>query len=112
MRFARPLLIAVLSFVIGFLLAGCEQRRLVDTEIKEYTLVDVRPPKRFYITLMDKKTGQVYKNLYVSKRCSAWKKAVIGKSYRFVENTYAVDGVLMNPRPSVSGFCTYLKNNP
>lgn len=41
-----------------------------NVEIRQYLLVDYRPPKHVYVTLKDTKTNQVYNDMYVSKHCS------------------------------------------
>lgn len=45
------------------------------TEIRQYILVDYRPPKHVYVTLKDTNTNRVYADLYVSKHCTFGVKA-------------------------------------
>lgn len=53
-----------------------EREKVSDVvEIRQYLLVDYRPPKHVYVTLKDTKTNQVYNDMYVSKHCSFGVKA-------------------------------------
>lgn len=40
------------------------------TELRQFVLVDWAPPKHFYVTLKDAKSGDLHERLYVSKHCS------------------------------------------
>ena len=51
------------------------------SEIRRFILVTWNPPKRFYVTLKDVETGQVYESQYVSKHCNAHHKLVKGDQY-------------------------------
>lgn len=46
-------------------------RTELSTEIRRFELVDWNPPKHFYVTLKDVKTGVLHENVYVSKHCAA-----------------------------------------
>ncbi len=68
----------VLFAPLGFMAANkivsddsAARERVSDgTEIRQYILVDYRPPKHVYVTLKDTKTNQVYTDMYVSKHCT------------------------------------------
>jgi len=77
----------VFALFFTFLLVGCGDREVSRVE-KTYEVVDIKPPKRFYVSLRDTQTGQVYKDLYVSKRCSHWQKLKINSQWKFPEVTY------------------------
>lgn len=105
----RLLFLALL--VIG--LTGCDlaalKTNVVDRKAKQYVLVGINPPKRFYVTLRDIETGRIIKDLYVSKRCSSWKKARIGEVITFNEVTYEDGRGNRTISVDVKGFCKLLK---
>ena len=70
------------------MLAACTPAQKISEETRAYTLLDYNPPKRFYVDLKDNKTGEVFKNIYVSKRCSNHKNLQIGATYDLTRVTY------------------------
>lgn len=94
---------------LAFFLLGCAPRAEVAmTETRQYILLDIDPPKHFKITIQDKISGQIYRDLRVSKRCSAWRSAKINNVYDFKLTTYVKDGRTFTGEPYVKGFCDYL----
>jgi hypothetical protein len=70
--------------LLGLLLvASCkepEPRRYTKSVQDEYEVTEVNPPKHFYVTLKNLRTGEVYKHEYVSKHCNTWREtAYVGK---------------------------------
>lgn len=61
---------------------------LKSSEYRKFELVQINPPKRMYVTLKDVETGEIHKNIYVSKRCSNWENNKIGDIYLLNYKTY------------------------
>jgi hypothetical protein len=82
----------VLLISIGLsVLTGCEPRKqdpVVSAVDKKYAIVDINPPKHFYVDIQDVETKEIYKNQYVSKHCNAYQKLKIGSVWNFQEVTY------------------------
>ena len=55
--------------------SGARERVSTGTEIRQYILVNYRPPKHVYVTIKDTATDQVYTDVYVSKHCTFGVKA-------------------------------------
>jgi hypothetical protein len=74
----------VTALVLAVLVAGCSKGPEEVSGFNEtvtLTLTGFKPPKRAYATFTDS-NGQVYQDIYVSKRCSNWKtKALVGKEF-------------------------------
>lgn len=75
---------------IALFLTGCigEDYVVVKKRIKQYEVVGIDPPKRFFVDLRDIETGHVYKHERVSKRCSNWRKLRLGSTWTFTERTH------------------------
>lgn len=66
-------LFAPLGFMVANTVAPDDsvRERVSDgTEIRQYILVDYRPPTHVYVTLKDTNTNWVYADMYVSKHCT------------------------------------------
>jgi hypothetical protein len=79
-------------------------------EIKEshkFTVIDVDPPKRFYITVQDNETGVIYRHMYVSKRCAFYStKVPIGSVWKFdLITKYYYDGRVVKEVDGYSNIC-------
>ena len=48
---------------------------------KSVTLLEVDPPKRFYVTLRDNTDDSVIERIYVAKRCSGYQKIPVGSTF-------------------------------
>ena len=83
-RVAFALLLLALSLLM---LSGCEVPKEVAVEDRFYEVVDINPPKRFYVTLRDLKTAEVFE-VYVSKRCWTWRELKIGSTVTLERVTY------------------------
>ncbi len=69
-------------------LAGCEAEQLVERRTQAFEVTVVKPPKHFYVTLKNVDTGQVFSDVYVSKRCSRWKEVPVGAHLNLSVATY------------------------
>ena len=69
-------------------LTGCTRGELVETTSQTFEVTHVDPPKRFRVTLRNVDTGQVFEDVYVSKRCSRWKEVPVGTEFSLVVGTY------------------------
>jgi hypothetical protein len=65
-------------------------------EVQRYMLVDWNPPKHFYVTLKNMKTGFVAENVYVSKHCNA-----ASSLQRNVEYNLQVQSYTLSNRPGM-----------
>ena len=84
MKSGFVVLALVLSLVVGCGLPAKEVKR----EDREFVVVEVDPPKRFYLSFRDVVNGAHYDNVYVQKRCSGWEKAFQGSTWTLPEITY------------------------
>lgn len=108
----KNIFIVTLAAVI-LSLFGCNYGIEVGRKVKEYEVVHINPPKRFYVDLKDIETGVIYKSEYVSKRCSYWQKLEIGTKWEFTEITYRNDdGKLTYRLNGVNTLCDSLRNLP
>lgn len=78
--------IALLATLV--LLTGCNHGELVETTTQTFEVTHVDPPKHFRVTLKNVDSGQVFEDVYVSKRCSRWKEVPVGTELRLVVGTY------------------------
>jgi hypothetical protein len=62
--------------------------QVVNTELRRYKLLDMNPPKHFYVTLEDVQTKQVYERTYVSKHCNSYANNKLGDEYNISVTTY------------------------
>lgn len=83
----KRLLILFLAIVVPLALAvslsGCDQRddryrTAISVETRWYEIIDYNPPKRFYVTLKDVDTGEIFYDVYVSKRCYGLPQNLVG----------------------------------
>lgn len=103
----------LMVIISALFLAGCGLKdKVVDIQDKMYEVVEIKPPKHFYITLKDVETGEIYKRLYVSKRCSSWKKLEKGSQWAFREFTYEGKKGQYKKVEVDSTFCDKLKELP
>lgn len=70
------------------LLAGCNRGELVETTQQTFEVTHVNPPKHFHVTLRNVDTGQVFEDIYVSKRCSRWEEVPVGTTLTLSVGTY------------------------
>lgn len=69
---------------IGLLMLGaCGESKWRDlpTQTRNVRVVEVDPPKRLNVTVMDIENGTVYGPIYVSKRCSSYKRVPVGSEF-------------------------------
>lgn len=64
------------------LMSGCtmpaSRTKEVERSVDEYEIVGIRPPKHFYLDLKNVKTGEVHKQVYVSKHYNEHRKLSVG----------------------------------
>ena len=109
----KRIVLAVLTTAVLVSLSGCNHGVEVERKVKEYEVVHINPPKRFYVDLKDVETGVVYKSEYVSKRCSYWKRLELGTKWKFTEITYRNDeGKLTYRLNGVNTLCDSLRSLP
>lgn len=53
-------------------------------ELRRFTLLHMNPPERFYVTLEDVQTKQVYPSIYVTKRCSRYAQNKLRSEYNLL----------------------------
>lgn len=78
-------------------------------EIQRYMLVDWNPPKHFYVTLKNMKTGYVAENVYVSKHCNNSSSLTRNTEYNLQVQTYTMSNqpgvVFYEFKDLYSAFC-------
>ena len=80
--------VALLLLVSSLLmLSGCQIPDELAIEDRIFEVVEINPPKRYYVTLRDLKSGEVFE-VYVSKRCSTWRELKIGSHVTLERITY------------------------
>lgn len=60
----------------------------IDRSHRDYEIINIDPPKRFYIDIKDVETGETFTGLYVSKRCYSWELAKTHRHWKFYRVTY------------------------
>ena len=78
----------IAALVCLSLLTGCSRGELVETSQQTFEVTHVKPPKRFYVTLRNVDTGQVFEDVYVAKRCSRWEEVPVGSHLTLTVGTY------------------------
>lgn len=73
-------------FLLMISLAACDARTEVSSVDEQFTITNVKPPKRLYVDVVDSE-GRSY-HVYVSKRCSNWRSIVVGSKVTLQRNTY------------------------
>lgn len=77
----------ILSLLAVATLVSCKphdytkDRGFLRTEDRRYQLLDYNPPKHFYVDLKDMETGQVLKDVRVSKHCNNHRRNIKGSYY-------------------------------
>lgn len=62
----------------------------VAESIERFELIDWNPPKHFYVTFKNVKTGAVHEHTYVSKYCNSHNELKRGEQFNIVVKTYAM----------------------
>jgi hypothetical protein len=74
----------VIAMLAAIALSACETREYVSQDVVEVELIAVNPPKHMYVDFREVKTGEIFRNVRVAKRCWTWReKAIIGQHYTF-----------------------------
>lgn len=68
-------------------LVGCERPILLSSETREYQVIDINPPKHFYVKVLDVQNHDIHE-IYVSKHCGNWKKVMKGSRWSLTRLTY------------------------
>lgn len=101
----------ILLAFAAFALVGCDSaldRKVVSEKWKKYQIIGINPPKHFYITIRDVETGQVFKDLYISKHCNSWRKGRIWEINTFKETIYEDSAGKRTVRVHVGDYCNLL----
>lgn len=75
----------VLMLCSVMILSGCNSDKTIATEIRQVKVLKIDPPKRYSVRFQDMKTGEITKE-YISKRCSSYKRIVVGGMYKVQVN--------------------------
>lgn len=67
----------LMLLISSLVLTGCEKTVVESQSIKSYTIIEIKRPKHFRVSLKDK-DGRVFKNVGVSKHCNRWKEVQLG----------------------------------
>jgi hypothetical protein len=63
--------------------------KLVSSEVREFKIISVNPPKHLCINMQDLKSGEIIKKVYVSKHFNDYKnKVFIGRIIKLKVNKY------------------------
>ena len=81
----------VLLAAIALGLTACGPAPTSHSETRTFEVTDINPPKRFYVDLKDVETGQTFQSVYVSKRCSTWRRVTIGSTWTLPVTTYTYE---------------------
>lgn len=84
MKLSKTLLVGVV--LAAAMLSGCDKE--IHTNHRVFAVVGVKPPKHMRVDLRDVKTGELFKEVSVSKRCSGWQSLKIGTHFWLIERTY------------------------
>ncbi len=87
--------IALLCVVL--LIGACTSYTEVERTAQTFEITKVKPPKRLYVTLKDISTNEVTR-VYVSKRCSQWRKIKVGSTVTLTKVTLRNDKGEMSTR--------------
>lgn len=58
------------------------------TSIRRYKLLEMRPPKHFYVSIEDVETKQTFDSVYVSKHCNTYRNNKLGDEYNLTVMNY------------------------
>lgn len=73
----------LLLFVILF--SGCRESYLVKEEIIDVQIIDINPPKHFYIYV---NINNQKEKIHISKHCNNMKKNLINSNTKIIKKTY------------------------
>jgi hypothetical protein len=62
-------LILFLSILLGFSSCAPKPKQIIWEKTEEFKIVRINPPKHFYLDLQRVSDGEVFKSVYISKRC-------------------------------------------
>lgn len=74
MRLILIILMTLLASACSSSFIDPDETVIVKEEIREYEVVEIDPPKHFYVTLLDVQTHQLFPNHSRSKHCNNWRK--------------------------------------
>lgn len=70
-----------------FVLTGCKETVVESSKIINFTIVDIKRPKHFRVSLIDE-NGKLYKDVSISKHCNRWGEVNVGTIVKL--NTYTM----------------------
>mgnify|MGYP000126045175 CR=1 FL=1 len=65
-----------------------EKPVLVSEQIERYMLVEMNPPKHFYVSLKRVSDGALIEHRYVSKHCNSWSSNKVGEEFNILVKTW------------------------
>ena len=110
----RLLPVFILAIIAVWLLQGCERRPpdpVVSVQKKWFTVVDIRLPKHFYVSLREEGTNYVFKDQYVDKNCDDVDKLRVGSRWQFEEVTYQGENSQYSELRNMDSFCDRISRN-
>lgn len=97
----KRLIVAALA---ALSLTACDKIVKQEAEYRNYEIVDVKPPKRLYVTLKDVKTG-FQTRVYVSKRCSRWREIELHSETALMTTWYTYESGETSKHINVNSIC-------
>jgi len=91
--------------VIALGLTACGPAPTLHSESRVFEVTAINPPKRFYVDLKDVETGRRFQSVYVSKRCSNWRKTTIGSTWTLPVTTYTYEDGQQLVHIQAKGLC-------
>lgn len=83
----------ILGFIIYYFVHQHNNTKLIKSEVGQFEIVGVNPPKHVYIDLKNLTTGEITKKVYVSKHFGDWKSKVFeGRVIKLRINYYLTYG--------------------
>lgn len=95
----------VLLAAIALGLTACGPAPTSQSESRTFEVTKIAPPKHFTVDLKDVKTGQVFRRVYVSKRCWSWRKVAIGSTWTLPVTTYTYEDGEKRVRINARALC-------
>lgn len=71
------LILPIIIIVLFFATFKVDKTIVESTTIKTYTIVDIKRPKHFRVSLQDER-GRIFQTVAVSKHCNRWREVKLG----------------------------------
>ena len=82
-------IVSILIFAVTsifYLVNG--KRVILETHLQKYEVIGINPPKHFSLDLKNVNTGEVFEDVFISKRCQYWENLKMNSIVSFEEETY------------------------